>query len=319
MPNPKLDILLLNLAAELGDNISTPTEDGETYSFEKRLKAINMARGTVYSDMLKAFNSDFDKFLKLYPEFVDYRNIIFTSLFAKKAADIRYIIKGNVGSTVFEPLKAKVLIEALTDSNSSFYADANYPKFFEYKDNIKLFGITTSPITISMVCVLQPVDVEYTTYLGVAATGVLTASDNPSNNTTVTIGDIGYTFKTALSSPSVANEVLIGINKSTTLNNLKAAINKEAGEGTLYGTGTTAHALVTSTASEHGIMNIAAKSVGEAGNEIITATTSEDLSWGAAKMSGGIEPYANDIIEPYIWKDLIVLAAKNYILRNLQE
>ena len=64
-----------------------------------------------------------------------------------------------------------------------------------------------------------------------------TTNGNPSDAETVVIGDKTYTFKTTLG--AVANQIKIGANGETTLNNLKAAINLEAGAGTKYGTGTT--------------------------------------------------------------------------------
>jgi len=77
------------------------------------------------------------------------------------------------------------------------------------------------------------------------ATATLTLSGQPDNNSTITIGDITYMFKSALT--PAANEVLIGATASATANNLEAAIHaagEEFGTG-LYGTGTEKNALVT--------------------------------------------------------------------------
>lgn len=319
MAKPKLDILLKNLALELGDEIENPGDDGETYTFEGRLEAINRARGTVYTNMLKAFNNNFDKFLKLYPEFVEVKRITFNSFIAVKPEDVRYCINGNVGALKFEPVKPGVLIESLTDTESLFYADSNNLKYFEYKDKIVLYGTATDPIELSMVCVLQPIDVNHDTYSGVKATGILTAAAKPVNNDTVTIGAKTYTFKTALTVPAVPNEILIGADASATLDNLIAAITGGAGAGTLYSTGTEAHSLVTASAGAGDTMNVEALSVGETGNAIATTETSANLSWGSATLTGGIDAYAYDIIEPWAWLDLIVIEAKAWIDRNLQE
>lgn len=87
----------------------------------------------------------------------------------------------------------------------------------------------------------------------VAGTVTLT-SDNtkPANgaiiythNVTTHEDAIYYTFKTSLSEPAVANEILIDTDADTTLGNLKAAINGEAGEGTKYSAGTVANPDVT--------------------------------------------------------------------------
>ena len=66
------------------------------------------------------------------------------------------------------------------------------------------------------------------------ATGVLSFTDVPSNNDTVTIEGRAYTFKTTLT--GAADEVLIGVslNPSVTASNLAQAINGGSGAGTSY-------------------------------------------------------------------------------------
>lgn len=70
------------------------------------------------------------------------------------------------------------------------------------------------------------------------AEGYIDFAGNVSNNDTVTVGSVTYTFKTALTSPAVAGEVLIGADAESTAENLIAAINGEEGAGTTYSTGT---------------------------------------------------------------------------------
>lgn len=67
-----------------------------------------------------------------------------------------------------------------------------------------------------------------------------------SDGDTIVVNKIGggsstYTFKNTVEYTLKANEVAIGIDVLATMTNLKAAMNHEAGEGTLYGTGTTPH------------------------------------------------------------------------------
>lgn len=133
---------------------------------------------------------------------------------------------------------------------------------------------------------------------GVAATGTITTDETlVANTATVVIGDVTYTFKTALNTePTVAYEVLIGANYTDMLNNLAAAINGAAGEGTTYSTGTVAHPLVTAGAVNNGAFTVTAKSVGFAGN--IDSTSSDaHLFWGASTLIGGIDAaVANDVL-----------------------
>jgi len=81
---------------------------------------------------------------------------------------------------------------------------------------------------------------------GAYGTGTVAFSDVPLTGETVTIGSIEYTLKDALSvGPAVENEVLIGASATATGDNLAAAVNGDAGEGTTYSTGTVANSEVT--------------------------------------------------------------------------
>jgi hypothetical protein len=119
----------------------------------------------------------------------------------------------------------------------------------------------------------------------VRATGTLTGSANFADGETVTIGSTVYTFK----SPFVdaAFNVAVGVDLQTSLANLKAAINLEAGGGTLYGTATTLHPTVSATASDATTLSARAKSYGTAGNAIATTDVAANASWGAATLTGG--------------------------------
>ena len=122
----------------------------------------------------------------------------------------------------------------------------------------------------------------------VAATGVLTLTGNPIAATLVTIGTVGYYFRTVLSTgPTIPNEILIGIDASASLDNLIAAINGAGGVGTTYSTGTVAHPLVSAAAGAGDTMNLTADNAGAAGNSINTATNSLVGSFGAATLVNG--------------------------------
>jgi hypothetical protein len=132
---------------------------------------------------------------------------------------------------------------------------------------------------------IVPQTLEFNFPGAVKATAVLTATAIVLNNETVTIGETVYTFKTTLT--GAAFEVLIGVSLATALDNLKVAINAGAGEGTVYGTGTTAHPDVTATTNTDTAQTIEAKVANAAGNLIATTETSTVASWGGLTMSGG--------------------------------
>lgn len=120
---------------------------------------------------------------------------------------------------------------------------------------------------------------------GVAATGTLTGTTIAWTNT-VTIGGVAYVFEESdLETP---NSVLLGASDSDGLDNLIAAINGAAGEGTLYGTGTVAHPTVSAAAGSGDTMVVTARTVGAAGNAITTTAALTAGSWGAATLAGGV-------------------------------
>lgn len=75
---------------------------------------------------------------------------------------------------------------------------------------------------------------------GVKAQSLLTCTANPTNNETVTLDGLVYTFKTTINNAN-QKEVLIGAALADSLTNLKACINLTAGSGTLYSSATTIH------------------------------------------------------------------------------
>ena len=130
-----------------------------------------------------------------------------------------------------------------------------------------------------------------TTGTGVKATGVFTGTDVLTNGETITIDyqDMKtYTMVTALSSPAVPNEVVLGT-LAVSLDNLNVAINGGAGAGTLYSTGTIAHQNVVATTNTDTAQTIEALRVGTYANSISTTETCADASWGAVVMENGAE------------------------------
>ncbi|MBP7341368.1 MAG: hypothetical protein KA957_03535 [Syntrophaceae bacterium] len=170
-------------------------------------------------------------------------------------------------------------------------------------NNTPIGNVTPAPAAFSSLSIPAGTPVN-----AVAATGTLTADANPSpaaqasgiltsneslvaDGATVTIGTTVYTFKTALSEPAVAYEVLIGENYSAQLANLAAAINGGTGAGVTYGTGTAAHPDVQSSAPFNAAITITAKVAGDAGNLIAKDTDSGNLDWDGAGdyLTGGLD------------------------------
>lgn len=121
------------------------------------------------------------------------------------------------------------------------------------------------------------------------ALGTLTSdATNPATGGTITIGTQVYTVRTALTTPAVANEILIGANAAATLDNIKSAVNADpAGEGTLYSTGTEANEDVIATTNTNTTQVFVARQYGSVGNSIATTETCTHLSFGAATLASG--------------------------------
>lgn len=129
---------------------------------------------------------------------------------------------------------------------------------------------------------------------GALATGTLTLGANAADGKVVVLGTRTYTFKDTLT--GAANEVLVELTASASLDNLIAAITAGAGVGVKYGTGTVAHAVVTAVAGDGDTMVATAKAVGFAGN-IASTTDIATSSWGGATLTGGVDiQAANDVL-----------------------
>jgi hypothetical protein len=121
----------------------------------------------------------------------------------------------------------------------------------------------------------------------VAAFATLVFSGTGTADDTVTIGGVVYTLKAVPANP---NEIDIGVDAATTAANLRAAINHGAGEGTAYGTGTTAHPTVEASGAGANVI-VTAKAAGTLGNNIAVAEagTGTAFSGAATKLSGGVD------------------------------
>jgi hypothetical protein len=120
---------------------------------------------------------------------------------------------------------------------------------------------------------------------GVRATGAITFSGVGTAADTVTIGTRTYTLVAA---PDAADEILIGASAAATANNLMAAINGAAGEGTTYGTDTVPHQEVSARLNASAVIGLIAHEVGTAGNAIATTESGTGASFAAVTLTGGL-------------------------------
>jgi len=123
-----------------------------------------------------------------------------------------------------------------------------------------------------------------------SATGVLTATVNFADAETVSVGVRTYTFESTFV-PTNSDNIAIGVNLEASLDNLRAAINLDAGAGTAYGSGTTIHPTVSATDTPT-TLTVTAKTAGTAGNAIATTDSAANASWGSVTLTGG----AGDVV-----------------------
>jgi hypothetical protein len=144
-------------------------------------------------------------------------------------------------------------------------------------------NVTAEKISPTLLCLAEKTPVN-----AVAASKVLTFTGNAEDGETVSIGGQSYKFQIAI---GAAYDVLIGASASDTIDNLIAAINGAAGEGSTYGTGTVAHESVTAAKEDTDKLVVTAKTKGESGNSIAIAKTVANATWAddATALSGGID------------------------------
>ena len=118
-----------------------------------------------------------------------------------------------------------------------------------------------------------------------AASGVLTSSGVFTNTQTVVVGGKTYTTQTSLTNTD--GNVAIGADASTTLQNLKDAINLTGTPGTQYATLMTINPEVVAMAKTATTLTVKAKTPGTVGNLIATTETQTNAAWGAGLLASG--------------------------------
>lgn len=145
----------------------------------------------------------------------------------------------------------------------------------------------------------------------VAASGTLTSTGTiPNDGDAVNIGAYTYVFKTTLDTGTTAtqllgspsySEVLINSSAANALANLKKAVNASGVSGTDYTSNVIAHPLVTAGTITSTTLVVNAKMTGSDNYRGVTISTgvsksATTLSWGAASLTGGVDPVMNEIL-----------------------
>jgi hypothetical protein len=142
----------------------------------------------------------------------------------------------------------------------------------------KLNGIAGSLVDVLLACLVNG-------YGSSFATGTITSSGvNVSNNDTVTVDNVTYTFKTSLT--PAANEVLIGASAAASLANLAAAINLQGTSGTTYGASTQTPKQAYASAVSSTVITITARRGGSTGNAVALAKSAATLTLSASTLAG---------------------------------
>ncbi len=135
---------------------------------------------------------------------------------------------------------------------------------------------------------------------GVAASATLTFTGQPSNNDTVTINGVVYTFQTTLT--NVAGNVKISaVDAADTIVNLRNAVNRGAGAGSRYAAATVHHPNVTATSTSTTLVATAIFP-GTSGNAFTKAESGSSTSWDAG--GGGTTFSAGTNSSTTTWKQL---------------
>jgi hypothetical protein len=145
---------------------------------------------------------------------------------------------------------------------------------------------------------------------GIAASGTLAIVGQPANTETVTLNGKVYTFQTTLT--DVDGNVLIGGSATATSNNLKAAVNLEAGGGSTYAASTTLHPTMTASYLLSPNIYFTAKTKGTDGNDLTTAEAAANYSFANATLTGGANTNAIDLSAIPVSPDTQVIARRIY-------
>jgi hypothetical protein len=120
-------------------------------------------------------------------------------------------------------------------------------------------------------------------------TTTLTSTGTFADADTITIGGITYTMKTALTTPQVANQILIGAAATNSLDNIKDAINGtivSGAVGTIYSSPTKRNPLVTAGAKTSTTL-VCTVTDTNVGGSTATTKSAANFAWTGATLSAG--------------------------------
>lgn len=149
-----------------------------------------------------------------------------------------------------------------------------------------------------------------TTVGGTVATGTLTIATNPINNENIVVNGATITFKTALSTPAVDGEVLLGATAAATATNLAAALNASTNPLTALAVYSAAAAVVTVTWGAFIVGGVSGVKSAE-GNAftIATGTAAAKVTVSGATLTGGTDPTGKFVsVKSGIGTDLLSIA-----------
>lgn len=159
--------------------------------------------------------------------------------------------------------------------------------------NVRARAVGFDPTTIANDSKLEQkvlwLEKNSSTVTGTAPTGTITSSGVAVAGNTITIGDVTYTFRAAITAASPANEVKIGAAATDSLDNLKDAINGTAdvgAPGTEYSQATVRHPKVTAGAKDATSLVVASTDT-NANGALATTETMTNWAWGGATLSAG--------------------------------
>lgn len=136
-----------------------------------------------------------------------------------------------------------------------------------------------------------------TALTGVKATSTMTNAVSFTAGETFTINGLQYTWRSTLSSPAQAFEVLIGVSVAVSLDNMAIAINAAGGtEGTEYSVGTYANPYVTATTNGATTQVIQAREFGTGPNSFTTSEVSATGAWTGSTLSGGVANVLDEVL-----------------------